>query len=427
MVRAMVRAAFACAAAVALVVVAVSFAPGCDDGHSADPVCLRLADGGWDNDLSGTDLGANAGLCYFPAPAAAARTACSAELTHGCDTSGTSAPNLACLGATVPADGGVADVEGATLTGFIHAWQNGPDTTSFQVTVFDANQLATGVDPGSVPPLGQMTFALEPYQPGDTPQRRACDTDPAVGCAPALSTCTGCADGYYAEPDRGQYCRADGVCASRQRWEVRYTVPAIPTDRPLVLRVLPTRNINGSSWVTTYEWNVFASPRDHACSGPGDNDCYTPAVAASGDALGVPAVYQHDVTVLSTTDVAQLANATGRPGGNRAGLGMVLGEVRDCDGVRIANAQVSLSPAPGNRYYFTGDERSARPDPRRAMVGTEQLGQFLAFDQPPGKTSIEAVGGLGADNVLTRLGRHDLVVYANSATFLYINGGRGTR
>jgi hypothetical protein len=432
MVRAMLRFAFVCAAAVAFLVAGFALTPGCHSAHGPDPVCLRLADGGWDYDMAGSDLGANAGLCYQPAAAAAARTGCSPEITHDCDPQGGGgAPALACLAHT-PGAGGTADVEGATLTGFIHAWQNGPDATDLVVTVYDATQLITGVDPVSVPPLGQQGFSLGRWDydmgklaegPG---QRRGCDVDPAVGCALGRTDCGDCPDGYLQSPDHQRYCRADGVCAGRLRWEVRYSIPAVPTDRPLVIRVAAADRINATSWVTTYEWNVFASPRDHVCASAGDNDCYVASVPHGLDPAE-PARYQHDLTVLSTTDVALLAQAVGRPGGGRAGLGLVLGEVRDCDGVRVANAEVALTPSPDGRFYLAGDERGFRGDPRQAATGTGPLGLFVAFDQPLGKTSIEAVGTMGANGTLQRLGRQDVVVYRDTATFLSVNAGRGTR
>jgi hypothetical protein len=432
MVRAMVRIAFACAAAVALAAAAVALAPGCDTARSADPVCLRLADGGWDYDMAGSDLGVNAGLCYQPAAGPLTRTSCSADIAHGCDVHGGGAPNLACVDTTSAigdGDGGTVDVEGATLTGFIHAWESGPDASNLTVTVYDATQLATGVDPSTLPPLGQHTFFLGSFNadlgaldeaPG---QRRPCDVDPVVGCAPGANTCGDCADGYLQAPDRRVYCRADGVCAGRRRWEVRYSIPAVPTDRPLVIRVTGPGGSSDTTWVTTYEWNVFASPRDHVCASDGDNDCYVAAVP-HGDQPADPARYQHDLTVLSTTDIGLLANAAGQPGGNRAGLGFVLGEVRDCDGVRVANAQVSLTPSPGRRYYFAGSERDFRPDPRQAVSGTGPLGLFVAFDQPIGKTTLEAVGAMGAGEALVRVGRQELVIYRDTATFLHVNNGR---
>jgi hypothetical protein len=431
MVRAMIRFGLVCVATVGLIAFAAALAPGCHSPTTPDPVCLRLADGGWDNDMAGSDLGVNTGLCYQAATTAATRTACSGDISRECDPSGSSAPARACLGKTPP-DGGVVDVEGATLTGFIHAWQNGPDTTDLTVTVYDATQLADGIDPASVPPLGQQGFSLGRWdydmgRLGEEPgQRRPCDVDLVVGCAPTGTSCGECADGYLQSPDHQRYCRADGTCAGRLRWEVRYSIPAVPTDRPLVVRVSGPNGLKDTTWVTTYEWNVHASPGDHTCSGDGDNDCYVARVDHGADPAD-PARYQHDLTVLSTTDLKVLGDNVGRSGGVRSGLGLVLGEVRDCDGVRIANAQVAISPSPDGRFYLAGDDRAFRFDPRLQTSGTGPLGLFVAFDAPPGKASVEAVGAMSEGGTLERLGRQDLVVYRDTATFVSLNAGRGTR
>lgn len=384
-----------------------------DSGHPLDfslfPVCNDFGVGCLSTPESGGQ------------PLVAARSTCDTNLTSYCAATA-AAPALACIGATAPSAS--TDV---TLTGFVHVYGTGPDTVSHTspissiatVQVFRADALAMNEDPAVTTPLATtLVPALPDGTPFDTTDRRACDTDPRVGCSIPATTCGACNDGLQGRKDDHKYCRATGtspaVCASRARWEDRYTIAGVPTNTQLVVRVTGPNNLQQDPWANTITANLVLLTTDRACSGPGDSACYVAGTAT----------YQLDATVMSTSDFQSIPITAGLGGGIQKGHGAILGEVHDCDDVRLGNVIVGTQPAAPRFTYYDGDPLDPMPDVARFTAGTDRLGRFAALDFAPGPVDIETVGLLTATGAPRSFGRFAAVAYANTITLLTVNGGR---
>jgi hypothetical protein len=398
-----------------VVLAALAVAQGCSGTPQGNGItCMPLGAG---------DMGPDGGVgCFFPATAAAQRTPCG-EVTQYCDTSGTTTPNTKCLG---DQDGGAASpAPGAppakvTLTGFLHPFASGPDTTNLTVQVFTNTM---GTDPVVAQPVGSMTAVLMQGT------ERACDVDPTVGCSiPLADGCMPptCHDGLnltgtdMGRPDDRKYCRdngtATGQCSDRLRWEARYTVANVPTNTQLAIRVSgPT-----GTWTTTVQFNVVLSTSDHACTSLNDNNCIDTSDAANPK-------YQLNLTTLSRADFSSIPVAAGLPGGISANMGAVLGEVRDCDNVRLANIQVQTTPTADRYTYFNGDPLMPLPDVTRASIGTDRLGLFAALNQRPGRATVETAGAAAVGAALDSFGTADVFVYGGELTLVNVNGGKALK
>jgi hypothetical protein len=364
--------------------------------------------------------------CFYPPTAVATRTQCD-DVTEYCDTTGASAPNLACLPNGAPAAG--ATPARVALTGFVHAFSNGPDTKGLKVQVFEASALDSGTDPRTVTPLGSATITML-----DPATQRACDLDPAKGCSiPLAGGCAlpTCNDGGLIDPndknsghrpDDQKYCRDDGAggeCSDRLRWEARYTVANVPTNTPLVLRVSGVDSAATAAWATTVAFNVFLSTEDPACRSLSDTDCLD-----TSDPAG--AKYQLDVNALAQSDYMLLPIVAGLPGGITAGQGAIAGEVHDCDNIRVDNVQVSVTPAADRFTYFNGNPVKTVPDPKRAALGTDRLGLFAALNEAPGAVTLTSAGAIASDpTALTTFGDVKAFVYPDTVTIVNVNGGKG--
>jgi hypothetical protein len=363
MVRAMLRRAF-----VPLLLVAAACRSGI---HPVPclvlPVDMAAGDMG-PSDMGPSDMGPPA-HCFLPPTATAARTACG-DITRACDPSGKSAPNLACLDLP-PADmaGGGVGAQLVTLAGAVRPFQDGPVALGAAVAVYDATQLSTGADPASLAPLAQThADLLGVFSGGDRP--------------------------------------------------ATYALNGVPLNRQLVIRASSPSGVSDTLWTTTIEWGVILLTSDRACD---------PAVTDDHDCLesqnGKPTRYRRAVSLMAASDWARLPVAAGLPGGTRAGQGVVLGEVRDCDGVRLANVQVAVTPVPDRFAYFGGSDAHLQPDPRLATSGTSRLGAFAAFAVAPGSVTVETAGAL-VGVPLTSFGHQPLFVYPNTVSLVTINGGR---
>jgi hypothetical protein len=352
-------------------------------------------------------------VCLFPTLAPAQRTGCG-DVVEYCDARGSGAPNLACLGGAGPAPPAAPST--VTLTGFVHAFSAGPDTTGLSVTVLDAAALAGGADPATVTPLAATVVSLDPAT------QRACDRDAARGCSlPSATGCTlpRCNDGLGGRVDDRKYCRVDGTqttCADRLRWEARYTLDGVPTNRQLVVRTRAAAADN-PNWATVYSWNVYLSTGDPACSGPEATDCLD-----LGDAARPR--YQLNASALARSDYINIPQAAGLSGGIAQGEGAVAGEVHDCDNVRVENVAVGVSPAPDRLTYFNGNPVMTLPDPSRAATGTDRLGLFAALNLLPGKVTVQAAGLTAAGGAMTSFGKFEARVYGDSVSVVNVNGGK---
>ena len=355
--------------------------------------------------------------CFFAPTQTATRTQCG-DVTEYCDTTGVMAPNLSCLGMTGPAPG--ATPAKVTLTGFVHVFSSGPDSNNVKVQVFDAATV-TASDPANQPTLGVLTATLDPAT------QRACDADAAKGCS--LPLANGCAlpicnDGLGGRADDHKYCRdngAGGECSSRLRWESRYSIPNIPTNTKLVIRVTGPAGMSDTNWATTVAFNIFLSTNDRACTSLSDTDCLDKSDAANPK-------YQLNVSALSASDYVNIPTISGLAGGITSGEGAIAGEVHDCDNVRVDNVEVATTPGADRLTYFNGNPIMTLPDASRASVGTDRLGLFAALNEKPGAVHVETGGGTSAGGgALMSFGTVDAFVYSNTVTIVNVNGGRGTR
>jgi hypothetical protein len=390
-----------------LVLTAALFALGCggsssnDNGDGGGNMCMMLPGGQG---------------CFFAPTQPAARTQCG-DVTEYCDTSGTAAPNLSCLGQSGPTPGTAPAT--VTLTGFVHVFSSGPDSNNVKIQVFDAKTV-TANDPANQPTIGALTAMLDPAT------QRACDADAAKGCSIPLAN--GCAlplcnDGLGGRADDHKYCRDNGAgceCSDRLRWESRYSIPNIPTNTKLVIRVTGPSGASDTNWATTVSFNIFLSTNDRACTSVSDTDCLDKSDAANPK-------YQLNVSALSASDYTNIPVISGLSGGITSGEGGVAGEVHDCDNIRVDNVEVVTTPLADRLTYFNGNPIMTLPDASRAAVGTDRLGLFAALNEKPGAVHVEAGGETAAGGALTSFGTIDAFVYANAVTIVNVNGGKGTR
>ncbi|MEO6954265.1 MAG: hypothetical protein ABI321_20855, partial [Polyangia bacterium] len=138
-------------------------------------------------------------------------------------------------------------------------------------------------------------------------------------------------------------------------------------------------------------------------------------------------VYHLDLTALSLVDDLGLPQRAGLMGGITRGQGAIIGQVHDCDGVRLANAQVGFiaGDQPDRVTYFDAtDPAIPFPDAGRAQLGTDASGLYAAFNFQPGPVTVEAAGLLTTDGALVDLGANDVRVYANTVTLVGLSGAR---
>lgn len=418
-------------------------------------ICLAACDGG--NPTSPcADLGGDmGGACVVPPSAPLARSTCSDPATQGlfCDPVSGSTPNLACLATSV--DGGVtpSSTDRLPMSGFVNVFATGPDTNHVTVSAFTTIALQTGADPGQLTPVEHVDvcyyFAATPACTADTdcatgtcldngfcaPDKfdttkscvlataddlLACDADPTLGCvAPKLDGCaTACDDGLAGRVDRQKYCHptADGTgsCRPRARWQVRYPTMSVPADQPVAIRVSGASSASDARFASTVTPNVFVT-MSRPCTSAGQTDCWDAGKN----------VYRRDVVAMSQVDYDSIAVNSGLVAGIAPGHGAILGEVHDCDGVRLANAQVVAQPVPGRSTYFS-DAIPAQPVPdvTRAARGTDARGLYAELDLVPGLVTVTPWGYVSSGGALETLGAVEVRVYANTYTLIDVGGGR---
>jgi hypothetical protein len=397
------------------------------------------------------------GPCVPDPTVLAQRTACDG-ITSYCDKIGTQAPSLACLEAPPLPEPPMPPT--VTLQGFVHALESGPDTSNITVQVIDPNLLVNGANPAFVQTIGGHTTTLDgnmacsatvacPSEQsclgnrcwtrtgGVEPLQRACDVDPQLGCVLALTDgCNhSCNDGLDGRRDDGKYCRDDGhggTCRERLRWDAAYNITNVPLNRALVVRIVGPGGVANTSWVQVIVWNLRFSSTARTCNGDGDSNCFK---------QGDPTVYQLDLETMAQADWIRLAQQSGLISGVPNGAGAILGEVHDCDDVRVSNVSVAVRPSAALISYFQGDPLTLKPDVSRALVGTDPLGRFAAWGVPAGRVTIDSAGraatlvpigdgGAGDDGgVVVRdetrsFGRDDVFVYDGTLSVVTVNGGR---
>jgi hypothetical protein len=176
---------------------------------------------------------------------------------------------------------------------------------------------------------------------------------------------------------------SDAECGTR--YECKFIYPGVPTETELVIRT------SGAQWATAYEYNVYI-PNAEVVNG----------------------VYTHDIRAVANDDPAAGIGVT------VPGNGAIVGEVHDCEDVRLQNVVVGLAQPKAPIKYFTADE--AHPTPDDAATGTTALGLFAAFNLKAGPVTLAAEGL--AKGTATTTGYFTPRVFSNAVTLLTLHGLR---
>ena len=350
------------------------------------------------------------GVCLFAPTTIAVRTPCG-DVTEFCDKTANPTPNLACLATPIVPGAGPATV---TVTGFVHVFSSGPDSKGVSVAFYDAAALSAGQEITSTSPIAMLAnVQLDPATQRACDAKNGCSLPSTTGCALPI-----CNDGLGTHADSNKYCRDNGTdtsCNDRLRWESRYTIPGIPTNKQLVVRVTGPGGAADQTWASLVTWNVYLSTADHACTDNQDNDCLNLTVAANP-------TYQLNVNALSKSDYVNIPTVAGLGGGISAGKGAIAGEIHDCDNVRVGNVVVGTAPVPERSSYFNGNPIMTLPDSSR--LATDRLGLYTALNMPPGKAHVVAAGLTSPGGALTSFGTFDAFIYQDTVSVINVNGGK---
>jgi hypothetical protein len=183
-------------------------------------------------------------------------------------------------------------------------------------------------------------------------------------------------------------------CSYRQ-----YAIQNVPTETPLVIR---TSDAGSGAWATVYEYNVYFK---------------------SAEVQGGQVTY--DATAAAVSGLSTLAGGVGLTLEN--GLGVLVGEVHDCNDIRLFGATVEAGSAQahqGPMIYFSEDESD--PQPTLASGETSHLGLFGAVDLlPDTPVRVSAVGEDPANpGQFLMLGTYVIQLYPGAMTTLALRGRR---
>jgi hypothetical protein len=252
-----------------------------------------------------------------------------------------------------------------TLTGYVWLFSSGVDSQGVKVDVYTENNPNTDGSVSSNPIGSYTTTAADPPDPINT------------------SWSSKCASG----------------CSFRQ-----YTIPSVPTETPLVIK---TSDATGSGmWATVYEYNVYFS----------NSSLVTP------DGGGV-AEATYLATATATVDLGVVAGVVGLS--FNASDGLLIGEVHDCNDVRLSDATVGVTvPPQGQLFYFTSDEGNPLPD--QQAHDTEALGMFGGINFPAGvPVRVTAMGNDPANaGRFLMLGTYVVRAYPGAVTAISLRGRR---
>lgn len=347
------------------------------------------------------------------------RTPCG-EIVDDCDTAGTKTPNLACITSAPPArPTGPATMD---LGGFVDVFSSGPDADAIIVEVYDAKALIAAIDadakagklkkktfPSSVKPLGTDSVTLiwtdKKKVPEDSTRgkARACPKEAKLKlkCKVPTNDCTACDMG-------GHYCDK-GQCIERLRWETRYLIKGMPTNKYLVVRVIGKDGFSDGTWGTMAKFGVYLRADAKKCADGQFNDCLN----ANGN-------YELEVNALSKSDYTTIPITAGLSGGVPEGHGAVAGEVHDCDDIKLSAFQVGTYPTPTVLAYFNGNPIKTLPDLSRQAFGTNIDGLFSALDIVPGKVVVSAQGLVGGKLVFA--GQLNVAVLPDTVSVVTFEG-----
>jgi hypothetical protein len=286
---------------------------------------------------------------------------------------GTTKAELGCL--TTPATLGTPAM--VTLTGYVWIFSNGVTDTS-------GNPSSSGV---------KVEVFTENYTKGDG----------SISAMPIGSYTTSPTD----KPDSIdttwlKNCPAPQGCNLRQ-----YKIPMIPTETPLVIRTSDAAG--GTDWATVYDYNIYFSNAQVQAGFPNVSGC------PAGDAC-------YDATAAAASDLGTVANAAGGISINGS-LGLLAGEVHDCNDVRLSGATVNTDTrAATQMFYFTSDEGD--PLPYTAATYTSDLSLFGAINYPTGMPIRVTALGQDAAGKLLMVGTYVVQMYPGAVTAVALRGRR---
>lgn len=358
----------------------------------------------------GLDDAAFCALPWTSADPALVLTECG-EVFEACSSIG-STPDLSCLDGQGTPPATPATV---TMTGFIDVFSSGPNADKARVQIFRASDLTGGADFATANPIAESDIVLDQTS---LVGARGCpkDTDFMQGqCVVPTEDCAGACD---KDLQAGQFCYQT-TCEDLQRWEVRYSIPNIPTNEFLVVRTVGldgsgAPQVLGNTWAQLIQDNVYLGTGDRACTDANDTDCIDAGQA----------IYQTEVNLLSSQDYMTIPTSAGLSAGITPGNGAIAGEVHDCNGTRMQHAQVGFSTnrEPRVLVYFNGNPVKTLPRLQRSALGTNTLGLYSGLDITPGPIEVVAVGVEGG--AVREAGRFATRIWPDSVTLVRIGGGR---
>lgn len=352
-------------------------------------------------------------VCARPPTTEVRRTQCG-NVDEDCANDGVATPQLDCLAG--PPVNPPPDPATVTLTGYADVFSSGPDSDGARIQVYEAAALAGVTDFSQATPIATYDLKLDATTVAEA---RACpqktdEPEQLHGrCVQPETTCAACPRAL----DAVDFCWS-GSCWPLQRWEVRYAIPNVPTNKFLVIRTIGllggSPNPAHETWAPLVQYNVFLSTAERTCQSAEDENCMD---------MGAPPVYRMNVNLLSRGDYQSIPQTMGLSAGITPGHGAVAGEVHDCSDVRLEFAQVGYSRLPLKIAYFNGNPVKTLPQLGRTE-GTDAMGLYAGLDLTPGPLRVEAIGLVGGSVV--SLGAFEAQIWPDAVTVIGINGGKGT-
>jgi hypothetical protein len=256
---------------------------------------------------------------------------------------------------------GLGTPQMVTLTGYVWLFSSGQDSAGVQIDLYKENS-----------PNSDGSF----------------DTTSEVGSAPYTTSTMDPID----PTDTSWNTECSNGCSYRQ-----YTIKNVPTETPLVMK---TSDAGSMQWATLYQYNLYFS--NSSVSGG--------MVSFDAEAVAGP----------DLTTVAQTVGQTIQPG-----MGLLAGEVHDCNNIRVGGATVASNASNNPQvYYFTSDE--SNPLPSLSQTYTSVLGLYGFINVPTGspvRVSAVAEDPMNAGQYLM-VGTYNVQVFDGAVTALVLQGRR---
>ncbi len=353
------------------------------------------------------------------------------EVLENCSTTGAT-PNFDCLATPTEHPPTPATV---TMTGFVDVFSSGPNADGARIQVFRHSQLEGITDIASVTPIATFDIVLDDTTLAGAracPSERDLEGDERFGqgrCAvpDPDAECMGQCDKALNAVD---FCHKT-TCDDLQRWEIRYTIPNLPTNEFLIVRTVGLDNggdpeVLNNTWSPLIQYNVFLGTGDTACSTTAE--CNLDGLdAICSDCIDTtvdPPIYRAKANLLSAQDYLTIPTSAGLSGGIAAGHGGIAGEVHDCDSVRVRHAQVGFEAdrVPKVLVFFNGNPVKTLPRLQQINEGSNLLGLYSGLDVDPGPIDLVSVGI--KDGALFELNRFSAQVWPDSVSLIRLGGGR---